>query len=101
MQSLEQKRNLRISYARWLFVLAIFVLYGLQLTVNNQPLVLSSPAVLLIGGYAVYSIIAWAVSAAFGRQIKLLPLLTLWLDVIISLAISWQFGKEVPIFAMP
>lgn len=100
MQSLEQKRNLRISYARWLFVLAIFILYGLQLTVNNQIFNFTSPAVLLIAGYAVYSIIAWAVSAAFGRQFKLLPVVTLWLDVILALAISWQFGKEVPIFAM-
>ncbi len=100
MQGLEQKRNARLSYARWFFVLAILVLYGLELTINNQPLLFTNTITYLIAGYAVYSLVVMVASITFARQAKLLPVATLLLDVGLLLAISWQIGAAVPIFAL-
>ncbi len=100
MRGLEQKRNQRIAHARWLFVAALVAIYGLGQTIGGEPVNLNSPGNLLLIGYAGYSLLAWVVSLAFGRQFQRLPIVALVLDVVFMLAISWSFGKDISVFAL-
>ncbi len=92
-------RTLRVCYARFLFVLALLGLYLL-----DRNLLISSPGIIdnntyyLLAGYGAYSLVVLLVTATIGRQSRLLPMVSLGLDVVLTLAISWQIG--LPIFAL-
>ncbi len=97
-QDLERTRNIRVCYIRWLFVLAILLLtflernfFGTATSPNDS----NVNVYFLIGGYAVYSLLVMLVTMTFARQATLLPFVSLALDVVLAVTISWMAGLTV------
>lgn len=96
-QTLERSRNLRLCYARWLMVLALAGMCIFQLTLAPQatPTISTSTVYYLLGGYAAYSLVVLLVSITFARQSTLLPVVSLILDVLLMLVVSWVAGLTI------
>ena len=100
-QDLERARNSRVSYIRWLFVLALAALtYGERNYFGTSENLTDTTlnVYYLIGGYAAYSLVVMVVTLTFARSSIILPGVSLALDVALCVAVSWIAG--LPVFAI-
>ncbi|HEX2911995.1 MAG TPA: GAF domain-containing sensor histidine kinase [Chloroflexia bacterium] len=99
-QTFERMLNSRLSYARWLFVIALAGLYFFQRAALNQPASATdnNNVTIVLGAYAIYSLAVMLVTLTFGKQSRRLPVASLFVDVALTTAVCWLMGT--PIFAL-
>ncbi|NWJ45014.1 MAG: GAF domain-containing protein [Chloroflexi bacterium] len=92
--------GIRLSYARWLLILALGIYYFLGQSLNGGILTFTNPALLLTGGYIVFNMVVWLLTLSFSKQASLLIKVSLVFDLIFVCMISHFLQASIYSFAV-
>jgi len=92
--TLETTRGVRLSYIRWLVIIALLGFHFLDLNFRPTPLPFSlDTPLLLIGIYAVFNLISWLISLTVGKGNNAIVNVFLIIDLIVTTGICSQFDN--------
>ncbi|MEI7553710.1 GAF domain-containing sensor histidine kinase [Candidatus Chlorohelix sp.] len=92
--------GIRLSYARWLIILALGIYYFLGQSLNGGNITFTNPALLLTGGYIVFNMVVWLLILSFSKQAGLLINVSLVFDLIFVCIISHFLQASIYSFAI-
>lgn len=96
--SIQNSQGVRLSYARWLLILGLFIQIHLASLINNKAFATGTPDTIIVS-YLVLNVAIWAVSATFAKTFRLMVPITLGLDLMMSLAVSYAANSPIFFFA--
>ena len=97
--TLENSLGLRLSYARWLLIVGLFIYHLFNRNSLNRAFTFSEPIMYLLGVYAGLNLLTWLITLTVARTWKPLVTITLLMDVAFTAAISYLMDIPLLFFA--
>jgi signal transduction histidine kinase len=98
--SVESTQGPRLTYVRWLTIVGLFIQNHLAGALTEKLAFTANSGDTILGSYIVLNLVIWLVTSTFAKNVKRVVPVTLAIDVVMTVLISWAAGSPIFFFAL-